>query len=52
MSAVKWILLAYYALNVLLIVNAVGRPRQPISGSLAATTIVITGILAWLVVIA
>jgi len=52
MSAVKWILLAYYALSVLLVVRSVGKPRQPITGGSAAFVIVIAGVLAWLVVIA
>ena len=52
MNVVKWILLAYLALCVILNITQIGKPRKPLEPSTVAAATVITGVVAWLVVIA
>lgn len=50
MNAYKWIVVGWLAFSVLMTVTMVGKPRQPLSGNIAAATIVITGALIFCVV--
>jgi len=52
MSIAKYVLLAWYAINVLMTVAAIGKPKQPITPGVAAISLFIFGGLCWLVVIA
>lgn len=49
---VKWVIVAYMALNALACVTAVGKPRGPLTGGQAATavainTLMVCAIVAW-----
>jgi hypothetical protein len=48
----KIVLLAFYALSAILTVTQIGKPRKPLQPGTAAATLVVTGLFAWLVVIA
>lgn len=48
----KIVLLAFYALGILTTIATIGKPRKPMEPAVAAIAVFITGVLAWLVVIA
>ena len=47
-----YILLAWFAVSVLVTVSTIGKPRKPLDPGIAAASLVITGVLAFLAVIA
>ena len=48
----KIVLLAFYAAGILVTISTIGKPRKPMEPGAAAIAVLITGALAWLVVIA
>ena len=48
----KIVLLAFYALSALITVSQIGKPRKPLEPSTAAVMLAVSGVFAWLVVIA
>ena len=52
MSWPKWVILSWYALSMLVIIAKIGKERKPITPPEAALSLIFTGALAWLVVIA
>lgn len=52
MSWPKYVLLAFQALGVLLTVGQIGKVRKPLTPNIAAVSLIVSGVVAWLVVIA
>jgi len=52
MNLAKWIVLAWIALSVLLLVKNVGKTQHATTGDEAAFSVLLWGVCCWLVVIA
>ena len=52
MSIPKYILLAWFATSALVSVSRIGKTSKSLTPGVAAITLAVTGIIAWLVVIA
>jgi hypothetical protein len=46
----QWVLVAYFVWSVMLVSSAVGKPRKPIDGGVAATAVIMGAILTGLTV--
>lgn len=48
----KIVILTFYAVSTLVTISQIGKPKKPTTPSVAAASMVIIGLIAWLVVIA
>ncbi|MFI7608712.1 hypothetical protein ACIBTV_26690 [Micromonospora sp. NPDC049366] len=48
---VKWLIVALYAINSLIIVGAIGKARRPITPGQAASNLVVAGTVAVLIAV-
>lgn len=48
----KIVLLAFYAISLLVTISTIGKTRKPLEPTTATISVVVTGLMAWLVVIA
>lgn len=46
-NVVAIVILGWYALAALIVVTQVGKPREPLTGGVAAFTLLVSGLSAW-----